>query len=126
MTGTIRPSSSATATPMCTRLNRRTCPSLYVALMAGCRWSARAVALMMMSLTLSFSVWASMALSDLRSSSAAPMSASTVTVKWGMGALLWVMRAAMVLRMRLSSLSSNSRSPAGTSAPPSRWAWAAT
>ncbi|HTU00728.1 MAG TPA: hypothetical protein VMG58_02890 [Candidatus Sulfotelmatobacter sp.] len=64
----------------------------------------------------------SMAFSEVRRSCAAPMSASTVTVNCGMEVALWTIRVAMVFRMVLSSLSSNSRSPSGTSWPPRRWA----
>ena len=51
MTGVIRPSSSATATPMCTREYCLTWSPANDALISGCRFSADAHALMITSLS---------------------------------------------------------------------------
>ena len=112
-TGVIRPSGTATAMPMCTWWKRRMELPCHHALHSGCRVSATAAALMIMSLSDAFAPCAaSSSLILTRACSARVMSTSTVRKKWGTGPSDSVRRRATVLRICDSGRSSNSTSGA--------------
>ncbi len=99
-TGVMSPSSTATATPMCTCSYRWMASPVQAALTKGWRASAIATALMTRSLGLTFTPsFAKRSLMRARNRTDSPMSASTVRKKCGTGPIDWVSRRAMVLRI---------------------------
>src|SRR5882762_10515691 len=107
ITGVMRPSSMATAMPTCTSFQYRMWSSWNQALQARCCTSARATALMMMSLNEIFPPSSlSCLLSASRASAARSMSTSVVRKKCGIGPIDAASRFAIVLRICVRGTSS--------------------
>src|SRR2546427_1378573 len=107
ITGVMRPSSMATAMPTCTSFQYRMWSSWNQALQARCCTSARATALMMISLNEIFPPSSpSCLLSASRASAARSMPTSVVRKKCGIGPIEAAKRFAIVLRIWVSGTSS--------------------
>ena len=107
ITGTIRPSSSATATPRCTGSKRVIALSMSAAFMAGCWGSALATARSTRSVMVTRRPSRSHSpIRASRSRTASSMPASMSMVSWAESRRLACMRSAMVLRMPASGTAS--------------------